>query len=102
MCIYINIYFLKKISKVLFKYIIYVIMDICMFVCIYMCVYMIIYIVQEEGDTVDVAAVVSSCNLSESRFLLDHFMTMAINKVPDSLLLCHVISQTKYTFMMMM
>uniref|UniRef100_A0A3P8VYV7 Kinesin family member 21A n=1 Tax=Cynoglossus semilaevis TaxID=244447 RepID=A0A3P8VYV7_CYNSE len=35
---------------------------------------------KEEGDTVDVAAVVSSCNLSESRFLLDHFMTMAINK----------------------
>ncbi|XP_067346551.1 kinesin-like protein KIF21A isoform X3 [Channa argus] len=35
---------------------------------------------KEEGDTVDVAAVVSSCNLSEARFLLDHFMTMAINK----------------------
>ncbi|XP_040885977.1 kinesin-like protein KIF21A isoform X2 [Toxotes jaculatrix] len=35
---------------------------------------------KEEGDTVDVAAVISSCNLSESRFLLDHFMTMAINK----------------------
>lgn len=40
------------------------------------------YFVQEEGDTVDVAAVISSCNLSEARFLLDHFMTMAINKVP--------------------
>lgn len=36
---------------------------------------------QEEGDTVDVTAVVSSCNLSEARFLLDHFATMAINKV---------------------
>uniref|UniRef100_A0A3Q2XI51 Kinesin family member 21A n=1 Tax=Haplochromis burtoni TaxID=8153 RepID=A0A3Q2XI51_HAPBU len=35
---------------------------------------------KEEGDTVDAAAVISSCNLSESRFLLDHFMTMAINK----------------------
>ncbi|XP_023278739.1 kinesin-like protein KIF21A isoform X2 [Seriola lalandi dorsalis] len=35
---------------------------------------------KEEGDTVDVTAVVSSCNLSEARFLLDHFMTMAINK----------------------
>ncbi|XP_026217944.1 kinesin-like protein KIF21A isoform X2 [Anabas testudineus] len=35
---------------------------------------------KEEGDTVDVAAVISSCNLSEARFLLDHFMTMAINK----------------------
>ncbi|XP_029018357.1 kinesin-like protein KIF21A isoform X2 [Betta splendens] len=35
---------------------------------------------KEEGDTVDVTAVISSCNLSETRFLLDHFMTMAINK----------------------
>uniref|UniRef100_A0A669BBA9 Kinesin family member 21A n=1 Tax=Oreochromis niloticus TaxID=8128 RepID=A0A669BBA9_ORENI len=35
---------------------------------------------KEEGDTVDAAAVISSCNLSEARFLLDHFMTMAINK----------------------
>ncbi|XP_029901603.1 kinesin-like protein KIF21A isoform X4 [Myripristis murdjan] len=35
---------------------------------------------KEEGDTVDVAAVISSCNLSEARFLLDHFMSLAINK----------------------
>ncbi|XP_030004588.1 kinesin-like protein KIF21A isoform X2 [Sphaeramia orbicularis] len=35
---------------------------------------------KEEGDTGDVTAVISSCNLSEARFLLDHFMTMAINK----------------------
>ncbi|XP_061570192.1 kinesin-like protein KIF21A [Cololabis saira] len=35
---------------------------------------------KEEGDTVDVGAVISSCNLSEARFLLDHFVTMAINK----------------------
>ncbi|KAM8882901.1 kinesin-like protein KIF21A [Synchiropus picturatus] len=35
---------------------------------------------KEEGDAVDVAAVISSCNLSEARFLLDHFMTFAINK----------------------
>uniref|UniRef100_A0A4W6E457 Kinesin family member 21A n=1 Tax=Lates calcarifer TaxID=8187 RepID=A0A4W6E457_LATCA len=35
---------------------------------------------KEEGDTVDVTAVISSCNLSEARFLLDHFVTMAINK----------------------
>ncbi|XP_062238546.1 kinesin-like protein KIF21A isoform X3 [Platichthys flesus] len=35
---------------------------------------------KEEGDTVDVTAVISSCNLSEARFLLDHFLTMAINK----------------------
>lgn len=40
---------------------------------------------QEEGDTVDVTAVISSCNLSEARFLLDHFVTMAINKVPAAL-----------------
>lgn len=36
---------------------------------------------QEEGDTVDVSAVIGSCTLTEARFLLDHFMSMAINKV---------------------
>ncbi|XP_068442402.1 kinesin-like protein KIF21A isoform X2 [Clinocottus analis] len=35
---------------------------------------------KEEGDTVDVTAVISTCNLSEARFLLDHFMNMAISK----------------------
>ncbi|KAM9824230.1 kinesin-like protein KIF21A [Neosynchiropus ocellatus] len=35
---------------------------------------------KEEGDTADVAAVISSCNLSEARFLLDHFMTFSISK----------------------
>uniref|UniRef100_A0A4W5NKX8 Kinesin family member 21A n=1 Tax=Hucho hucho TaxID=62062 RepID=A0A4W5NKX8_9TELE len=35
---------------------------------------------KEEGDTVDITAVISSCNLSEARFLLDHFLHMAINK----------------------
>uniref|UniRef100_A0A4W4E498 Kinesin motor domain-containing protein n=1 Tax=Electrophorus electricus TaxID=8005 RepID=A0A4W4E498_ELEEL len=35
---------------------------------------------KEEGDTVDVSAVIGSCTLSEARFLLDHFMSMAINK----------------------
>ncbi|KPP66507.1 kinesin-like protein KIF21A-like, partial [Scleropages formosus] len=35
---------------------------------------------KEEGDTMDVAAVISSCTLSEARFLLDHFLSMAINK----------------------
>ncbi|XP_070763044.1 kinesin-like protein KIF21A [Enoplosus armatus] len=35
---------------------------------------------KEEGDTVDISAVVGSCTLSEARFLLDHFMSMAINK----------------------
>ncbi|XP_041752704.1 kinesin-like protein KIF21A isoform X2 [Coregonus clupeaformis] len=35
---------------------------------------------KEEGDTVDVTVVISSCNLSEARFLLDHFLHMAINK----------------------
>lgn len=29
----------------------------------------------------DVSAVISSCTLAEARFLLDHFMSMAINKV---------------------
>ena len=32
----------------------------------------------------DIIAVISSCNLSEARFLLDHFISMAINKVPSS------------------
>ncbi|XP_063335210.1 kinesin-like protein KIF21A isoform X6 [Pelmatolapia mariae] len=35
---------------------------------------------KEEGDTVDVSAVIGSCTLTEARFLLDHFMSMAINK----------------------
>nr|XP_020457048.1 kinesin-like protein KIF21A isoform X2 [Monopterus albus] len=35
---------------------------------------------KEEVDTVDITAVISSCNLSEARFLLDHFMNMAISK----------------------
>ncbi|XP_015253401.1 PREDICTED: kinesin-like protein KIF21A isoform X2 [Cyprinodon variegatus] len=35
---------------------------------------------KEEGDTVDITAVISSCSLSEARFLLDHFVSMAINK----------------------
>ncbi|XP_077595889.1 kinesin-like protein KIF21A isoform X4 [Stigmatopora nigra] len=35
---------------------------------------------KEEGDTVDVSTVIGSCTLAEARFLLDHFMSMAINK----------------------
>ncbi|XP_072242510.1 kinesin-like protein KIF21A isoform X2 [Leuresthes tenuis] len=35
---------------------------------------------KDEGDTVDVSAVIGSCTLAETRFLLDHFMSMAINK----------------------
>ncbi|KAM4615073.1 kinesin-like protein KIF21A isoform 2-T2 [Polymixia lowei] len=35
---------------------------------------------KEEGDTVDVTAMISSCSLSEARFLLDHFMSLSINK----------------------
>ncbi|XP_059391712.1 kinesin-like protein KIF21A isoform X2 [Carassius carassius] len=35
---------------------------------------------KEEGDAVDISAVVGSCTLTEARFLLDHFMSMAINK----------------------
>lgn len=37
----------------------------------------------------DVSAVISSCTLSEARFLLDHFMSMAINKVPNSVIQTH-------------
>uniref|UniRef100_A0A8C1JTQ2 Kinesin family member 21A n=1 Tax=Cyprinus carpio TaxID=7962 RepID=A0A8C1JTQ2_CYPCA len=35
---------------------------------------------KEEGDAVDISAVISSCTLAEARFLLDHFMSMSINK----------------------
>ncbi|XP_061678354.1 kinesin-like protein KIF21A isoform X5 [Syngnathoides biaculeatus] len=35
---------------------------------------------KEEGDTADVSAVIGTCTLAEARFLLDHFMSMAINK----------------------
>ncbi|XP_056595316.1 kinesin-like protein KIF21A isoform X3 [Triplophysa dalaica] len=35
---------------------------------------------KEEGDSVDVSAVIGSCTLAEARFLLDHFMSMAVNK----------------------
>ncbi|KAM4618967.1 kinesin-like protein KIF21A isoform 2-T2 [Polymixia lowei] len=35
---------------------------------------------KEEVDAVDVSAVIGSCTLSEARFLLDHFMSMVINK----------------------
>ncbi|XP_036375765.1 kinesin-like protein KIF21A isoform X2 [Megalops cyprinoides] len=35
---------------------------------------------KDDGDMVDVTAVISSCTLSEARFLLDHFLSMAINK----------------------
>ncbi|XP_032401966.1 LOW QUALITY PROTEIN: kinesin-like protein KIF21A [Xiphophorus hellerii] len=35
---------------------------------------------KEEGDTVDVSAIIGSCTLVEARFLLDHFMSVAINK----------------------
>ncbi|CAL8385654.1 unnamed protein product [Gadus morhua 'NCC'] len=35
---------------------------------------------KEEGDTLDVATVISSCSLSEARLLLDHLISMSINK----------------------
>nr|XP_033815212.1 kinesin-like protein KIF21A isoform X5 [Geotrypetes seraphini] len=35
---------------------------------------------KEEGDTLDVTAVISSCTLTEARYLLDHFLSMAVNK----------------------
>ncbi|KAG9490065.1 hypothetical protein GDO78_005781 [Eleutherodactylus coqui] len=35
---------------------------------------------KEEGDTLDVTAVISSCTLTEARYLLDHFLSMAVSK----------------------
>ncbi|XP_063783162.1 kinesin-like protein KIF21A isoform X2 [Pseudophryne corroboree] len=35
---------------------------------------------KEEGDTLDVTAIISSCTLTEARYLLDHFFSMAVNK----------------------
>uniref|UniRef100_A0A8C4NEM0 Kinesin family member 21A n=1 Tax=Eptatretus burgeri TaxID=7764 RepID=A0A8C4NEM0_EPTBU len=35
---------------------------------------------EEYGSTLDVKAVISSCNLMEARYLLDHFLTTIINK----------------------
>ncbi|KAJ8374174.1 hypothetical protein SKAU_G00047540 [Synaphobranchus kaupii] len=35
---------------------------------------------KDEGGVVDVAMVISTCTLSESRFLLEHFLSMAISK----------------------
>ncbi|XP_075408003.1 kinesin-like protein KIF21A isoform X2 [Tenrec ecaudatus] len=35
---------------------------------------------KEEGETLDIAAVISACTLTEARYLLDHFLSMGINK----------------------
>ncbi|XP_069621108.1 kinesin-like protein KIF21A isoform X9 [Ranitomeya imitator] len=35
---------------------------------------------KEEGDTLDVTAIISSSTLTEARYLLDHFLTMAVSK----------------------
>ncbi|XP_043943205.1 kinesin-like protein KIF21A [Protopterus annectens] len=35
---------------------------------------------KEDGDAVDVSAVISSCTLTEARYLLGHFLSMVINK----------------------
>ncbi|XP_068786697.1 kinesin-like protein KIF21A isoform X8 [Struthio camelus] len=35
---------------------------------------------KEEGETLDVTAVINACTLTEARYLLDHFLTMGINK----------------------
>ncbi|KAM8972094.1 kinesin-like protein KIF21A [Pelodytes ibericus] len=35
---------------------------------------------KEEGDTLDVTAIISSCTLTEARYLLDHFLAMAVSK----------------------
>ncbi|XP_038667148.1 kinesin-like protein KIF21A isoform X5 [Scyliorhinus canicula] len=35
---------------------------------------------KDEGGTVDVSAVITSCSLTEARYILDHFLIMVINK----------------------
>ncbi|XP_067420522.1 kinesin-like protein KIF21A isoform X4 [Emydura macquarii macquarii] len=35
---------------------------------------------KEEGETLDVTAVINACTLTEARYLLDHFLTMGISK----------------------
>ncbi|XP_078536066.1 kinesin-like protein KIF21A isoform X4 [Lissotriton helveticus] len=35
---------------------------------------------KDEGETMNVTAVISSCTLTEARYLLDHFILMAVNK----------------------
>nr|XP_020652631.1 kinesin-like protein KIF21A isoform X5 [Pogona vitticeps]XP_020652633.1 kinesin-like protein KIF21A isoform X6 [Pogona vitticeps] len=35
---------------------------------------------KEEGETIDVTAVINACTLTEARYLLEHFLTMGINK----------------------
>uniref|UniRef100_A0A8C3TZE9 Kinesin-like protein KIF21A n=1 Tax=Catharus ustulatus TaxID=91951 RepID=A0A8C3TZE9_CATUS len=35
---------------------------------------------KEEGETLDVTAVINACTLTEARYLLDHFLMMGINK----------------------
>uniref|UniRef100_A0A4X2JZ61 Kinesin-like protein KIF21A n=1 Tax=Vombatus ursinus TaxID=29139 RepID=A0A4X2JZ61_VOMUR len=35
---------------------------------------------KEEGETLDVTTVISACTLTEARYLLDHFLSMGINK----------------------
>ncbi|XP_069485318.1 kinesin-like protein KIF21A isoform X4 [Ambystoma mexicanum] len=35
---------------------------------------------KEEGETLNVTAVISSCTLTEARYLIDHFLLMAVNK----------------------
>ncbi|XP_030438212.1 kinesin-like protein KIF21A isoform X9 [Gopherus evgoodei] len=35
---------------------------------------------KEEGETMDLSVVINACTLTEARYLLDHFLTMGINK----------------------
>uniref|UniRef100_A0A2K5HFF6 Kinesin-like protein KIF21A n=1 Tax=Colobus angolensis palliatus TaxID=336983 RepID=A0A2K5HFF6_COLAP len=35
---------------------------------------------KEEGETLDVTTVINACTLTEARYLLDHFLSMGINK----------------------
>ena len=36
---------------------------------------------QEEIDAVDAAAVIEQCSLREAKYMLEHFINLAINKV---------------------
>ncbi|KAB1269890.1 Kinesin-like protein KIF21A [Camelus dromedarius] len=37
-------------------------------------------LLKEEGETLDITAVINACTLTEARYLLDHFLSMGINK----------------------
>lgn len=53
---------------------------------------------QEEGETLDVTAVINACTLTEARYLLDHFLTMGINKVTQMQPYKYFLNVTKILF----